>query len=246
MNRNYAYAIKMYFFFIFFFIFMNIKSINIKKVYFAIDLLKNFKIRYFLDVIAVCEGTKKSYKNFINDLPKLSEYQVSFLNKKKIKNMKGYPNVLFCSFLRGRSVCASASGRYQFIQKTWNDLEKRFNQYKIFMLFEKDIEDFFYNKEKYYDESINIIYQVKEDILKYKFGPFWQDLYAILLLIDIGVIDDILTNNYHEIFKKTSKIWSTFPVDKHHGTRYSSYINRSQKYSFVLGLIKKYLNRGIF
>lgn len=235
---------KKYFIFIILFFYKEIKLINKNKVYFAVDLLKNLKIRGFLDFIAVCEGTKKDYKNFINYLPGLSEYQISFLNKKKIKNMGEYPYMLFCSLLRGRRVCGSAAGRYQFIENTWSDLEKRFNQEKIFMLCEKKIEDFFDNKEQYYDKSVNTIYQVKEDILKYKFGPFWQDLYAILLLLDIGAVNDILMQNYNEIFKKASKIWSSIPSDKHHGTRYSSYINKAQKYSFAFGLIKKYLNKG--
>jgi muramidase (phage lysozyme) len=215
------------------------KDTNIKR---AIKLISNKKIRSFLDVIAICEGTKKNKKNSYS-LPTLSEYQITFLNTQKITDLTKYPNKIFCTPLRGRKVCGSASGRYQFIEKTWNGLAKKYKQDKIFSQYDSQISNFFNMIEQYYHESIINLYQKCDDIAKYQFGPFWQDFYAILLLIEADAINDILTNNYEKILQKTSNIWSTIPVTSHNDSRYPSYINKAQKYNTVISLFKKYLTK---
>jgi muramidase (phage lysozyme) len=66
------------------------------------------KVRAFLDVIAYAEGTfftKEGYRRIFG--------------KQVFKNFRAHPRQVVCASSRGRPLCSSAAGRYQFSQKMW-------------------------------------------------------------------------------------------------------------------------------
>jgi muramidase (phage lysozyme) len=225
----------------FLFISINIYNADIKLIF---SLLKDKKVRGFLNVIACCEGTKKvNKKNILIDrYPELKEYKIPFINAEKITSLREYPNKLFCGNIRQKRVCASASGRYQFIKKTWYDLCKRFRQEGIYKNYPSLIDEYLLDLSTIYQEDIVKFYQIKEDVLKYKFGPFWQDFYAIALLIQIGAVEDILNDNYKNLIQKASRIWSTLPKDASGLSFHESHINHAQKLPYTVRLCKRYMN----
>jgi muramidase (phage lysozyme) len=210
---------------------------------FVFSLLKNKKIRGFLDVIALCEGTK--LKNYQNEKPTLYEYKVSFINAETINDMTKYPNKLFCGDIRHGRVCASAAGRYQFIKKTWNRLAQRIKPETLYKKHPKLFEDYFQDLSNLYEKDIVTFYKNPLDLIKYKFGPFWQDFYAIILMLEKkDIIDDILNQNYKKLIYKASQIWSTFPKNAGGKSFYESNINHAQKLNYVLKICKKYIKNN--
>lgn len=226
----------------FFFIFLNNYTIDIKLIF---SLLQEKKVRGFLNVIALCEGTKKkSSHKFIDNLPSLNEYMVSFVNAEKITNLEKYPNKLFCKDLRHGRACASAAGRYQFIKNTWHYLNKNIKPNQVYEKNKELFENYFEKIPFLYQKNIVNFYKTPTDLIKFKFGPFWQDFYAIVLLLQIDAIKDILNNNYQALIQKTAKIWSTLPKDKNGLSFYESNINHAQKHQYVLNLCNKYIKNN--
>lgn len=225
-----------------YFIFMFITNFNL-DIELIFSLLEDKKIRGFLNIIAICEGTKKiSPNSLIDNFPSLNEYMVSFINAEKITNLEKYPNKLFCGDLRHGRACASAAGRYQFIKKTWNHLDNKIKPYSIYKKYKILFHNFFLKIPQLYQKDIMDFYKNPTDLIKYKFGPFWQDFYAIVLLLQIDSIKDILNNNYNDLIKKAAKIWSTLPKDKSGLSFYENKINHAQTLKYTLKLCKKYIN----
>ena len=74
---------------------------------FAADLLP--KEKAFLDVIAYAEGTK-------------NYYNVTFMYH-RFTTFEDHPRVIHCN--HKRTLCSSAAGRYQFLEKTWDFVRKQ-------------------------------------------------------------------------------------------------------------------------
>ena len=71
-------------------------------------------VRAFLDVIAKAEvGTLDE-----------SGYQSLVFNG-KFSTYAEHPNLLQCGIIGEKEICSTAAGRYQFLTKTWNDLDLR-------------------------------------------------------------------------------------------------------------------------
>lgn len=211
-----------------------------KNIILMLNLLKDKKIRGFLSVIAVCEGTKKD-----DGLNKayLHEYQVPLLKQKVISDLTQYPNRLFKGKVRNRIVSGSASGKYQFIKKTWHKWERDYSQNDFYYTNNQAIESFFNVMNRYYDKAILSMYKNKESLLKYKFGPFWQDLYAIGELLQADAVKDIFNADYASLLNKTSLIWASIPYDETNSSRYDDFINKNnaKTYSYVMALCEKYI-----
>jgi muramidase (phage lysozyme) len=224
------------------FIFIINFNTDIKLVF---SLLKNKKIRGFLNVIALCEGTKKKHaKTFEDNAPSLNEYKVAFINAEKINDLTTYPNKLFCGDIRHGKVCASAAGRYQFIKHTWHHLEKKIKPNEVYKKYPELFDNYFLELPILYQKDIVNFYQTPSDLGKYKFGPFWQDFYAVILLIEKNTISDILNGNYKELITKAAKTWSTLPKNASGKSFYESKINHAQKLQYTLKICKKYIGNN--
>ncbi len=239
MNINKINLIKNIIYKYFFFIFIININIDVELIF---SLLRNKKIRGFLNVIALCEGTKKKLINkSIDKLPSINEYMVSFINAEKIINLQEYPNKIFCGDLRHGRACASAAGRYQFIKNTWKYLTKRIQPYKVYKNNTQLFQDYFLDIPNLYQNDVINFYKSHTDLIKYKFGPFWQDFYAIVLLLESNAIPDIINKNYKSLIKKASKIWSTLPKDKSGLSIYESEINHAKPLNYTLNMCKQYI-----
>lgn len=205
-----------------------------------LNLLKDKKIRGFLSVIGVCEGTKKDNGD---NRAYLHEYQVPLLKQEVITDLSSYPNRLFKGRVRNRIVSGSAAGKYQFIKKTWHKWEREYPQDDVFNSNYEKVENFFDSMNRCYDKEILSLYKNENNLLKYKFGPFWQDLYAIGELLQADAVKDIFSGDYASLLSKTSFIWASIPYDKNSNSRYDDFINRNnaKAYSYVIALCKKYI-----
>ncbi len=81
-----------------------------------IKLSRNDKVKAFLDLLAHGEGT--SYHPDVKILT--DQYRLSFCNDGKISSFKDHPRKRCCSPVGKRIICATAAGRYMFLQKTWD------------------------------------------------------------------------------------------------------------------------------
>jgi len=217
---------------------INSFSIPEEKIIQSVNMLTNRNIRAFLNFISRLEGTKNinkldEYKSSIN------EYKIQFTGK-VFNNLTDHPREIISS----NGLKSSAAGRYQFIQKTWDKLLEIFpNKIIENKKFETGIKEYMKNKKNIYLN--NNLYNSINDIEKFKFGPFWQDLGALLLIQIEGNIDlEILLKKlkekkYKEIINKLSKIWASFPTinDK------SFYSNQpSFKTKNAIDILEKYMN----
>lgn len=75
-------------------------------------LLKNRKIRAFLDTIAFAEGTFHKFG-----------YNTVF-GAYLFKDLSDHPRVIISNKHKGGVLRSSAAGRYQFLEKTWDSLAK--------------------------------------------------------------------------------------------------------------------------
>lgn len=72
-------------------------------------------MRAFLDVIAYAEGTygPDGYRmHFAGDL---------------FNSFDDHPRIIICASRNGRNISGSAAGRYQFLERTWDDLAQAIN-----------------------------------------------------------------------------------------------------------------------
>jgi muramidase (phage lysozyme) len=97
-----------------------------------IGLSKKTEVRAFLDLLAHGEGT--SYHRNLEKGKDNDEYRITFCDRddsgKKIKNNKllsfnDHPRVRCCNPVGDREICATAAGRYMFLQKTWDWVKDR-------------------------------------------------------------------------------------------------------------------------
>jgi muramidase (phage lysozyme) len=233
------------------------KNIIIKK---ALNLIDNEYIRCILNMIANCEGTKDKKAS----LPTLSEYAVTFMNTEKIIDFRTHPNKIFKNTLRGKTVGGSASGRYQIIRKTWEMLMKNYHPEMVIAENKRKMKELFFKyiqndteSEPLYDADILSFYD--NDFSKfstYHFSPFWQDLYAIILMLEKNIEKEIKKieknpeefiekEKYDNIIKKLSLIWSTIPYNFKNKSMYESFINKSKKYTYVKKQIKNCMKSKI-
>lgn len=101
---------------------------NVKKYMFLVGLIvgvahavdlelvrayQNPRVRAFLDMIAFSEGTD-------HDLGYRTQYTGAIF-----KNFNDHPRQKLCGILKGKEVCSTAAGRYQFLARTWDDVAPR-------------------------------------------------------------------------------------------------------------------------
>lgn len=209
-----------------------------EKIIKSVNMLTDKNIRAFLNFISRLEGTKDQ-KNLENYKSLINEYKIQFTGK-IFDNLTDHPREIISS----NGLRSSAAGRYQFIQKTWDKLLKIFpNEIIKNKKFETGIKEYFKKKRNIYLN--NNLYNSLNDLEKFKFGPFWQDLGALLLIQIEGNLElDVLLKKlkekkYKEIINKLSNIWASFPAinDK------SFYENQpSFKIKNAINILDKYMN----
>jgi muramidase (phage lysozyme) len=212
-------------------------SLDQSKINMILQYMVDRDIRCFLNIISLCEGTSKQKKASICSFkPSWNEYSVSFGYTEKI-NLKKYPELYFLP--RGKKYLSStACGRYQFIVKTWKYLIQRYNQIKIFNQNKDFFIDFFNNIEIYYDDTVVEKYRNIDDLLHFKFGPFWQDFYAVVLLMQANLIGLIKNKNIEKICQKISFIWPSFPKNKLSENRYKDGVNNAKSFKKIVRLFE--------
>lgn len=212
-------------------------SLDQSKINMILQYMVDRDIRCFLNIISLCEGTSNKRKEKISCfVPSWGEYSVSFGYTEKI-NLEKYPEKFFCP--RGKKYfCSSASGRYQFIAKTWKFLTKKYDQETVFNSNKIFFTDFFNNIENYYDQTIIKKYENFQDLLRYKFGPFWQDFYAVVLLVQANLIGLIKNKNIEKLCQKISFIWPSFPKNKSSENRYKDGVNNAKSFKKIVRLFE--------
>ncbi len=83
---------------------------------FLMGVSKDPRVKAFLDLLAHGEGT--SYHPEVKMLP--DQYRISFCNDGKIASFKDHPRKKCCNRVGDRIICATAAGRYMFLQRTWD------------------------------------------------------------------------------------------------------------------------------
>lgn len=78
-------------------------------------LRQDIRVKAFLDLLAHGEGT--SYHPEVRLTS--DEYRVTFCNDGKV-SFKDHPRKRCCNPVGNRIICATAAGRYMFLQKTWD------------------------------------------------------------------------------------------------------------------------------
>lgn len=77
-------------------------------------LHRDVRVKAFLDLLAHGEGT-----SYHPDAAHVTDqYRMTFCGK--IRSFKDHPRVKCCNPVGNRVICATASGRYMFLQKTWD------------------------------------------------------------------------------------------------------------------------------
>jgi muramidase (phage lysozyme) len=66
------------------------------------------KVQAFLDTIAYAEGT-------FNDMGYRTQFTYKYFS-----DLSGHPSQVLCSQYKGKPLCSTAAGRYQFLKKTWD------------------------------------------------------------------------------------------------------------------------------
>lgn len=84
-------------------------------------LLQDARMKAFLDLLAHGEGT--SYHEEVK-IPR-DQYRITFCNDGKIESFKDHPRKKCCNKVGDRIICATAAGRYMFLQKTWDWIQEK-------------------------------------------------------------------------------------------------------------------------
>jgi muramidase (phage lysozyme) len=197
-----------------------IKSINTRNMNRLLKYLTDPEVRGFLNFLSTCEGTSRITNSNCHK-PNLEEYKICFTgvickSLKKHPGSNGTTNKALGT--DKRILISSAAGRYQFLIKTWNSFKNIFNKHNLLKNNKTLVESYIKNIKNIYCNDISKIYKKPNDLNKYEFGPFQQDLAAIILLDTAGIIDSIKNNNYTEAIFKSAPIWASLP---------SSYLNKS-------------------
>ena len=79
------------------------------------EAIKNENVRAFLQTIAFAEGTEGA-----------DGYRMMFTGT-LFNSFKAHPNVKNCSLYKGRPLCSTAAGKYQFLKPTWDEVARRLN-----------------------------------------------------------------------------------------------------------------------
>ncbi len=77
------------------------------------ETIKNENVRAFLQTIAFAEGTAGP-----------DGYRMMFTGQ-VFYSFEAHPNVKNCSLYKGKPLCSTAAGKYQFLKTTWDELTKK-------------------------------------------------------------------------------------------------------------------------
>lgn len=218
------------------------------EIQFLLESMFNKNIRGFLNFISSLEGTG----NNNSEKPSLEQYQILF-GGSSFENLLEHPNIkkTVINSKTGKTLVSSASGRYQFIIRTWNKLLEAFPKDILNRIYIKYISKYFKNLNNLYEKNIVNLYKNIRDILKYKFGPFWQDLGALFLIHseNNSLINKIKNANserdYIEIIMELSRVWASFPSKESGGSYYLGQSSYKVSRSLELYLTHKNLAKSI-
>jgi muramidase (phage lysozyme) len=186
---------------------------TIKKL---LTYIGNYKIRAWCGFLARCEGTyriKIDTEQYDGIIPPLSQYLVCFTHQ-MADSFDKHPGIIHETInSKGAKLRSSASGRYQFLLKTWNEILRLINYKNFFNTHKKKLRTMLKKIISLYkyDSLHPSLYKNAYDLIEYEFGPFMQDLAAIVLLYKANAIDDILKSNYERAIFKCAPIWASLP-----------------------------------
>ena len=75
--------------------------------------VKNENVRAFLQTIAFAEGTAGP-----------DGYRMMFTGQ-LFNSFQAHPNVKNCSLYKGKPLCSTAAGKYQFLKTTWDEISRK-------------------------------------------------------------------------------------------------------------------------
>ena len=177
-------------------------------------LLDNYNVRTVLNIIARCEGTALKSAD-ASDKAHRDEYTICF-GYDRVKDFDCHPSekgFIKEISLSSKVIKSTAAGRYQFLFRTWRRV---FHILQITSLEKK----FSPVLKKLYSQCDNWYYDPKTIFPSYhhftrkQFNPFLQDLAAVYLLHEQGVLKDIIAGNFHKTIYEVSKVWASIPKDE--------------------------------
>lgn len=202
------------------------------------------EIKYFLDIIACCEGTanlknieKTTYKPSLDEYRQCFGYQHTIYNFDMHPGKKGFKGIIKKNL---ELLASTASGRYQFLLRTWQDLLDRWlhkkNKKKIIKYIKNNVSLI----EKNYEKNIAKMYEENKKIEKNLFGPIWQDIGAIILLYEANALPSILSFDFKKAIVQCCQIWASFPCTTHKRSNKSFYKNQNAfNINKILSIINK-------
>lgn len=178
-----------------------------------LHLYKNKNIQSFLDTLAITEGTLNhkytQKKKYLVDPIDTNQYKICFTNK-VFESFTEHPNIKYSA----NGLCSSASGRYQFLKKTWDEILRILSLNKISPEVEKKIKSIYRNHIPKRYLNYKKIYPNHTSLYSLSFGPFLQDIGAIYLIYRANAIEDILENRIDKALPKVAPIWASIPEDR--------------------------------
>ncbi len=204
-----------------------LKKISEKSINYLIRAVANPRVRLFLNVLSLVEGTslKKDLQRG-QDPISLDQYKIYFTGK-RFDSFDCHPGEIGIKHIgsaepQGKKISSTAAGRYQFVYKTWSaascalDADSLCNKKSMI----SSLTHVFSTINKLYIDGKKIFKKPSDLCRKGKFNPFMQDLFAIYMIHSSNALQDVLNGRIKEALAKTSSTWAALPEDERNMSYY--------------------------